>query len=201
MADPKAPSTDRERRRMRNRASSMSRVRELDPAAHRDLLRSLEPAADAEKRRRTGGQRTDLEQRRERRRVGHQASGAQRTDREQIDRIQRTRRRRPPPFEEGMVGHEEDFGPVIRDRGQSQASAEEHQRAIDRNLRRRQAGGDASGRQAGGDAYGRQSTDRERRLDRLRRRSGALVTAEERLMNRSGAQVTDEELRRSRRGR
>jgi hypothetical protein len=192
MADPKAPSTDRERRRMRNRASSMSRVRELDPAAHRDLLRSLEPAADAEKRRRTGGQRTDLEQRRERRRVGHQASGAQRTDREQIDRIQRTRRRRPPPFEEGMVGHEEDFGPVIRDRGQSQASAEEHQRAIDRNLRRRQAGGDA---------YGRQSTDRERRLDRLRRRSGALVTAEERLMNRSGAQVTDEELRRSRRGR
>jgi hypothetical protein len=178
MADPKAPSTDRERRRMRNRASSMSRVRELDPAAHRDLLRSLEPAADAEKRRRTGGQRTDLEQRRS---AGRRASGAQRTDREQ-----RVGRRRAAAFEPGMVGHEEDFGPVIRDRGQSQASAEEHQRAIDRDLSRR-AGGDAYGRQAGGDAYGRQSTDRERRLERLRRRSGA--------------RVTDEELRRSRRGR
>jgi hypothetical protein len=183
MADPKAPSTDRERRRMRNRASSMSRVRELDPAAHRDLLRSLEPAADAEKRRRTGGQRTDLEQRRS---AGRRASGAQRTDREQ-----RVGRRRAAAFEPGMVGHEEDFGPVIRDRGQSQASAEEHQRAIDRDLSRR----------AGGDAYGRQSTDRERRLERLRRRSGAQVTDEERLMNRSGARVTDEELRRSRRGR
>ena len=184
MADPKAPSTDRERRRMRAQASSMRRVRELDPAAHRDLLRSLEPAADAEKRRRTGGQRTDLEQRRS---AGRRATGAQRTDREQ-----RVGRRRAAAFEPGMVGHEEDFGPVIRDRGQSQASAEEHQREIDRGLRRRQAGGDASGRQ---------STDRERRLERLRRRSGAQVTDEERLMNRSGARVTDEELRRSRRGR